>query len=194
VLLAFVDFLWIRALATLNVRLPMLRTPAARTTRIGREDLPHGGSGRRGRGSRCPCHEQERPRCPHCSRCVASTDGHGQPGRIAAIITIAIAIDIGAVVIVVGIRLAGALGPSAHRRHDRRRGHKHVHWDRQCHYRRHHVHPPIISMMTATAIIDLRGDESAAASGREHGGAAGKKNSIFWDLVTTASQPGFPVI
>ena len=31
------------------------------------------------------------------------------------------------------------------------------------------------SMMTATAIIDLRGDESGAASGREHGGAAGDK-------------------
>jgi hypothetical protein len=34
---------------------------------------------------------------------------------------------------------------------------------------------PMISMMTATAISDLRGDESAAASGREHGGAARDK-------------------
>ncbi len=34
---------------------------------------------------------------------------------------------------------------------------------------------PMISMMTATAIIDLRGDESGAASGREHGGAARDK-------------------
>ncbi len=34
---------------------------------------------------------------------------------------------------------------------------------------------PMISMMTATAISDLRGDESGAASGREHGGAARKK-------------------
>jgi hypothetical protein len=31
---------------------------------------------------------------------------------------------------------------------------------------------PMISMMMATAIGDLRGDEGAAASGREHGGAA----------------------
>ena len=44
------DFLWIWALATLSVRLPMLRTPAARTTRISREDLPHGGSGGKGGG------------------------------------------------------------------------------------------------------------------------------------------------
>ena len=34
---------------------------------------------------------------------------------------------------------------------------------------------PMISMMTATAIIDLRGDKSGAASGREHGGAARDK-------------------
>ena len=34
---------------------------------------------------------------------------------------------------------------------------------------------PMISMMTATAISDLRGDESGAASGGEHGGAAGDK-------------------
>ena len=34
---------------------------------------------------------------------------------------------------------------------------------------------PMISMMTATAMSDLRGGESAAASGREHGGAARDK-------------------
>ena len=46
----------------------------------------------------------------------------------------------------------------------------------------------MISMMTATAISDLRGDESAAASGREHGGAARDKleflgPSCLWDLL-----------
>jgi hypothetical protein len=34
---------------------------------------------------------------------------------------------------------------------------------------------PMISMMTATAIIDLRGDESGAASGHARGGAARDK-------------------
>ena len=58
------------------------------------------------------------------AREVASTDGHGQPGRIINI-AIAIALDIGAVVIVVSMWLAGALGPPARRRHDRRRGHTH---------------------------------------------------------------------
>ena len=42
--------------------------------------------------------------------------------------------------------------------------------------------PPMISRMTAaTAIVDLHGDESGAASGREHGKAA-KQNLIFWGL------------
>ena len=34
---------------------------------------------------------------------------------------------------------------------------------------------PMISMMTATAIINLRGNESGAASGRGQGGAARDK-------------------
>jgi hypothetical protein len=183
------DFLWIRSLPTLSVCLPMLRTPAARTTRIGREDLPHGGSGGRGRGSRCPCHEPERPRCPHRSRCVASTDGHGQPGRIAAIITIAHAIDIGAVIIVVSMRLAGALGPPVHRRHDRRRGHKHVHWDRQCHYRRHHDHPP----------HDLHDDgdgDQRPPRGRERGGErprawrSGERQTLIWRAFVALGYTG----
>ena len=102
-----------------------------------------------------------------------------------SVITIAIAIDmdIGAVIIVVSMRLAGALGPPAHRRHDSRRGHKHVHWDRQCQSTGigNAITVdimsilPMISMMTATAISDLRGDESAATIGREHGGAARDK-------------------
>jgi len=38
---------------------------------------------------------------------------------------------------------------------------------------------PMISLMTATAIVGLRGEASGAASGREHGGAAKKKTRIF---------------
>ena len=37
-------------------------------------------------------------------------------------------------------------------------------------------------MMTATAIINLRGDESGAASAGEHGGAAGN-NIVFGAIV-----------
>jgi hypothetical protein len=47
---------------------------------------------------------------------------------------------------------------------------------------------PTISRMAATAMFDLRGGESGAASGREHGGAARKKleflgPSQLWDLL-----------
>jgi hypothetical protein len=60
-----------------------------------------------------------------------------------------------------------------HRRHHRRR-HRHRHRCR--HHRRRHDRPhPMISAMTATAIIGLHGGEGGAASGREHGGAARKK-------------------
>jgi hypothetical protein len=42
-------------------------------------------------------------------------------------------------------------------------------------------------------IIGTRGNDGGAASGGEHGGAAGK-NSICWDLVTAATELGWPVV
>jgi hypothetical protein len=41
---------------------------------------------------------------------------------------------------------------------------------------------PMISLMTATAIVGLRGEASGAASGREHGGAAKNKSRIVGGL------------
>ncbi len=85
---------------------PTARASARNTALAAKVSAMVGREGRR--ASRCLCHRPERPWRPHRSRCVASSDGHGQPGHA-----------------------------HLHAMHRRHHHHRHRHRHRRRHHRRH---------------------------------------------------------